>query len=56
MKNYTKKEYNQKNKNNNTKVSNINYKVPEDKEKKISMNLIIGLFLFSSIIGFYLAK
>ena len=48
---------NEKNKNNNTKISNIkfNYKVPEDKGKKISMNLIIGLFLFSSLTSPYLS-
>lgn len=50
--------YNEKNKNSKSKDSKIkfNYKVPEDKEKKLSKNFIIGLFLFSTLIGFYLVK
>ena len=50
--------YNEKNKKNNLNGSSIkfNYKVPEDKEKNVSMNLLIGLFLLSSLIGFYLIK
>jgi hypothetical protein len=50
--------YNEKNKNSKSKDSKIkfNYTVPEDKEKKLSRNFILGLFLFSTLIGFYLVK
>jgi hypothetical protein len=50
--------YNEKNKNSKSKDSKIkfNYKIPEDKDKRLSRNFIIGLFLFSTLIGFYLVK
>jgi hypothetical protein len=50
--------YNEKNKNSKSKDSKIkfNYKISENKEKKLSRNFIIGLFLFSTLIGFYLVK
>ena len=32
------------------------YKVPEVKEKKYSKNFLIGVFVFSTLIGFYLVK
>ena len=34
----------------------FNYKVPQSKEQKLSVNLLIGLFLVASLIGFYLTK
>lgn len=35
---------------------NYKYKVPEIKEKKISRNFLIGIFMISFLVGFYLAK
>ena len=34
----------------------FNYRVPESKEQKLSMNKLIGFFLVASLVGFYLAK
>ena len=34
----------------------FNYKVPEIKEKKLSMNKLIAFFLIASLVGFYLVK
>jgi hypothetical protein len=49
---------NEKNKKNNTQVfsDKHKYKVPEIKEKKMTKNYLIGIFMFSVLVGFYLAK
>ena len=49
--------YNEKNKKNVHHGSDkFKFKVPEIKEEKLSRNKIIGIFLFSVLIGFYLVK
>ena len=49
---------NEKNKKSNTQVfsDKYKYKVPEIKEKKMARNYLIGIFMFSVLVGFYLAK
>ena len=49
---------NEKNKKSNTQVfsDKYKYKVPEIKEKKMTRNYLIGIFMFSVLVGFYLAK
>lgn len=49
---------NEKNKKSNTQVfsDKYKYKMPEVKEKTVNRNFLIGIFMFSVLIGFYLAK
>ena len=49
---------NEKNKKRNTQEFSDKYKfkVPEAKEKKVTRNFLIGIFMLSVLIGFYLAK
>lgn len=49
---------NEKNKKSTTNISSdkYKYKVPEDKGKEMTRNFLIGLFMFSVLVGFYLAK
>ena len=49
---------NEKNKKSNTQIfsDKHKYKVPEIKEKKMARNYLIGIFMFSVLVGFYLAK
>ena len=48
---------NEKNIKNSSQGSNkFNYKIPMPKEEKISMNKLIGIFIISIFIGFYLIK
>lgn len=54
---------NQRIKNEKKKTTNLNghsdkfkYKVPEVKEKNYSKNFLIGVFVFSTLLGFYLVK
>lgn len=49
---------NEKNKRTNSSglYDKFKYKVPEVKEKKYSKNFLIGVFVFSTLIGFYLVK
>ena len=48
---------NEKKRKNSSQGSNkFNYKIPTFKEEKISMNTLIGIFVISIFIGFYLVK
>jgi len=49
---------NEKNKKSNTHIfsDKYKYKVPEDKGKEMTRNFLIGIFMFSVLVGFYLAK
>ena len=49
--------YNEKNKKNVIHGSDkFKFKVPEDKDEKIPINKLIGIFIFSILLGFYLVK
>ena len=45
-----------KRKNSSQGSNKFNYKIPTFKEEKISMNTLIGIFVISIFIGFYLVK
>ena len=48
---------NEKKRKNSSQGSNkFNYKIPTFKEEKITMNTLIGIFVISIFIGFYLVK